>query len=297
MKMTEMADKPARVTVRFFAPSPDLRRYITTYYAFDIDEPGGKAVEDWLHPEWGNVRFGGEGSMKSAVGGGTLEATPACVATGPTSLATQFQSVSGRSWGIGLLPAGWAKFVGAPANRYRDRSCDAASDSAFAAFAPLSLHLRGQQGDLEEEAALIDAHMAGIPDRPVKDEARIIAAHEALIDPDLVTVADLAERIGLTTRSFERLSLKAFGFPPKLLLRRQRFLRSLAQFMLDPSMSWLSALDPEYHDQAHFVRDFRRFMTMSPREYAKLDKPALLAAARARMAHAGHAVQVLHEPR
>ncbi|WP_240310812.1 helix-turn-helix domain-containing protein [Altererythrobacter sp. ZODW24] len=297
MIATEAAEKGDAVSVRFFAPSSGLRRYITTFYAMDIDNSTGEVVEDWLHPEWGNVRFAGEGVMQSAVGDSKPGPTPSCVATGPTSLATHFRIESGRSWGIGLLPAGWAKFVDAPAEAYRDRYCDAAIDPAFAAFAPLSAQLRGQKGDIEAEAALIEAHMAGLMDRPVEDEEKIIAAHEALIDPDLATVSDLAERVGVSTRSFERLSLKAFGFSPKLLLRRQRFLRSLAQFMLDPSLSWLSTLDTHYHDQAHFVRDFRRFMTMSPSDYAALDKPAMLAAAKARMALAGEAVQVLHAPR
>ncbi|WP_418251669.1 helix-turn-helix domain-containing protein [Erythrobacter litoralis] len=100
----------------------------------------------------------------------------------------------------------------------------------------------------------------------------------------------------MNVRSLERLTRRAFGFTPKLLLRRQRFLRSLAQFVLDPSLKWLDALDCQYHDQAHFVRDVKRFMGMNPSEYARLDKPFLAAAARARMEIAGEAVQGLHRP-
>ncbi len=66
--------------------------------------------------------------------------------------------------------------------------------------------------------------------------------------------------------------------------------------MLDPSLTWLNTLDWRYHDQAHFTRDFRRFMTMSPREYARLDHPVLRAAAFARAQAAGEAVQGLHNP-
>ena len=51
-----------------------------------------------------------------------------------------------------------------------------------------------------------------------------------------------------------------------------------------------------YHDQAHFVRDFKRFMLMSPSEYASRPHPVLAAAAHARLAVAGQAMQVLHEP-
>jgi hypothetical protein len=80
------------------------------------------------------------------------------------------------------------------------------------------------------------------------------------------------------------------------LLRRQRFLRSLAQFMLDPTLTWISTLDWHYVDQAHFVRDFKRFMSMSPSSYAARDHPVLRAAAQARTAAAGAAVQALHKP-
>ena len=66
--------------------------------------------------------------------------------------------------------------------------------------------------------------------------------------------------------------------------------------MLDPSLTWIRTLDFHYVDQAHFVRDFRRFMGMSPRRYGTLDHPVLRAAAQGRTVAAGAAVQVLHRP-
>jgi AraC-like DNA-binding protein len=66
--------------------------------------------------------------------------------------------------------------------------------------------------------------------------------------------------------------------------------------MLDPSMAWIDTLDYHYYDQAQFTRDFKRFMGMSPRAYAARPKPILGAAARARAAAAGAAVQGLHKP-
>jgi AraC-like DNA-binding protein len=66
--------------------------------------------------------------------------------------------------------------------------------------------------------------------------------------------------------------------------------------MLDPSLKWIETLDRHYHDQAHFVRHFKRFMGMSPSAYAKQPHPVLGAAAHARKAIAGEAIQVLHRP-
>lgn len=73
------------------------------------------------------------------------------------------------------------------------------------------------------------------------------------------------------------------------MLRRQRFVRSLAQFMLDPSLSWIDALDGQYHDQAQFVRGFRNFMGLSPSEYAKMPHPIVQPIMRQRMADQGAA--------
>ncbi|MEL7454760.1 MAG: helix-turn-helix domain-containing protein [Pseudomonadota bacterium] len=195
-----------------------------------------------------------------------------------------------------MLPLGWAALFNARASDYTDRVVDGLKDKVFATFHPLAKALANSTGDFAEELALIETHMEALALRESNDMQAILRVNSALIDPKIGTVTDLAEEVAMNVRSLERLSKRAFGFSPKLLLRRQRFLRSLSQFMLDPSLKWLNTLDQQYHDQAHFVRDFKRFMGMSPSAYAKLDKPILMAAAQARMAIAGQAVQALHDP-
>ena len=100
-------------------------------------------------------------------------------------------------------------------------------------------------------------------------------------------VAALQEHLGVSVKALERLCRRYFGFTPKLLLRRQRFLRSLAHYMLDPSLSWVRALDGQYHDQAQFVREFRAFMGLTPTAYARLPHPILEPIMRQRMADQG----------
>ncbi len=293
------------ITIRFALPSAELRPFVTTYYYTQaLASPSEPVLEDYLHPEWPNLRFMELGWARSAIGDTPLNPSPAFSATGPTSKANRFRITSGRSWGIGLMPLGWSRLINAPASDYADRTIDGHQDTAFAPFRPLARALSNVvaagSGDFAEELEIIESHMAALVAGPAQarpDIARSITAiNTALVDPELATVSDLADRVGMNIRSLERLSKRAFGFTPKLLMRRQRFLRSLSQFMLDPSLNWLSTLDYQYHDQAHFVRDFRRFMGMSPSAYAKLDKPFLIAAAQARMAIAGVAVQGLHDP-
>ena len=286
------------VAVRFFMPSPALAPYISTYYLTEVSVPDGAVIEDFLHPEWANIRFAHNHSWQAAVGSDPLRKAPQVISAGPTSHTSHFVTGSARIWGVGILPMGWARFFDAPASDYADRFCDGATDPVFAGIAPLLGATFADTPDAAAEARRIDDYLLNLlaarPAHP--DEARIREAHAALIDHDIAAVADLAERLATSPRSLERLSLRAFGFSPKLLLRRQRFLRSLAQFMLDPSLKWINTLDWQYVDQAHFVRDFKRFMGMSPTAYAALDHPVLRAAARARAAAAGEAVQALHRP-
>ena len=58
-----------------------------------------------------------------------------------------------------------------------------------------------------------------------------------------------------------------FGFAPKRLLRRQRFLDTLGQVRTQPDAKFIALLDERYFDQSHFIRDFREFMGMTPREF------------------------------
>ncbi|WP_428631573.1 helix-turn-helix domain-containing protein [Sphingopyxis sp.] len=284
-----------RIATRFFAVSSALRPYLSTIYLTEVSVPTGTRVDDYLHPEWANLRFIEGDPPLASLGGAPAVLTPAFIATGATSTASYFAAGNMRAWGIGILPMGWAKFIPLPADELADRSCDGAVHPAFAPFAPLGAALRGAN-DVDAAAAMIDAHFCAMLDRAPPDDPAILAAHRALVDDDLATVADLSAKLGLSERSVERLSHRAFGFSPKLLLRRQRFLRSLARFMLDPSMAWIDTMDHHYYDQAQFTRDFAKFMGMSPREYAGRPKPILGAAAKARAAAAGAAVQGLHKP-
>ncbi|MEM6266392.1 MAG: AraC family transcriptional regulator, partial [Pseudomonadota bacterium] len=222
------------LAIRFALPSEALRPFVTTYYwteiGIDEDDP---PIEDRYHPEWGNLRFIRSNICRAAHPGEEWTNVPQFSVSGPSSLATAFQVGRGTIWGIGLMPLGWAKFIGGAADDYADRYVDGAADPAFLAFHGLADKLLAAEGSFAAELKLIEEHMAGLLDREVANEAAITAINAELVDPELGTVVELAERVNMTVRSLERLSRRAFGFPPKLLMRRQRFLRSLAQFMLD----------------------------------------------------------------
>lgn len=286
----------AGVRVRFHAPPEDLRRFFTTFYITEIDTPQGVQVEDSLQPEWANLRFFRGASPDSWIDPDRPLSGKSFVATGPSSRSANFAIGTTRFWGIGLLPLGWARFVGAPASDHANLIADGHDHPAFSHFVPLADSLFGPGPDEDAEKERIIRFFRSIPEPRGFDEARIVAIHAALIDPLLSNVSELVERVGLSQRTIERTCDKVFGFSPKLLLRRQRFMRSLAQFMLDPSLKWIGAIDGQYHDQAQFVRDFREFMGLAPREYAARPHPVLEKFMHERARVHGAAVQTLDRP-
>ncbi len=283
--------------MRFFRPAPELAPYLSAIYLNDIDPAPGTRMADTLHPEWANLRFMEGDPGIGSIGPGEMEPTPTCVFAGPTCYGTRFETGAVRSWGIGFLPLGWTKFIAAPADAYADRAVDAETDPILQHLARLRPRLRDANADPNDQAAAINNHLLGLLATAPPDDLAVARAHAALADPDLGTVAELAERVGISERSVARLSRRAFGFKPKLLLRRQRFLRTLGQVMLGSNASWSSSLDAHYYDQSHFNRDFRRFMGVTPQAYLAQPRPIVDAAVRGRMAAAGAPMQVLHQPK
>ncbi len=284
------------VTVRFYPPPEELRRFVTTFYVTSIEVAGGGFITDALQPEWANLRFFSGNRPDSWIEAGDHLSGASFVATGPSTRSANFRLGTSRFWGIGLLPLGWAQFIRLPAADHANLITNGLEHPSFSSFVPLANALFGNEPDEAAELDRLIAFLCGKLANPPASAERIVAIHSALVDPQMVTVAELVERVGLGQRTVERLCHQVFGFPPKLLLRRQRFMRSLAQFMLDPSLKWIGAIDTNYYDQAQFVRDFHAFMAMTPREYAARPHPVLEKFMQSRLQIVGAPVQTMDRP-
>ena len=294
-KIDHLAAEPP-VSVSFYQLAPSLRRYFTPLYCMAVNCGPGEIVEDYLYPEWAALRFI-EGSPPFArIGSGGLRQQSPFIANGPTSKVIHFGVATSRIWGFGMHPAAWARFVGEPASNLADTAVDGRAHRAFAKFAPLLDQVVDSAAGPDAVAARINDHLLSLQDAPAPDEEQIFACESALRDPDISEVGELGETLAISLRSLERFCLRHFGFPPKLLLRRQRILRSIAFFMLDPTIDWIRAIDDQYYDQAQFVRDFRSFMGMTPSEYAAAPHPILGAYMARRMRDRDAAARIVDLP-
>lgn len=284
------------VDVRFFLAPPDLRPYITAFCLIEFTAPDGAMIPDALLPEWGNLRFFNGVAPEAWIAGGDRLVGTHFVATGPSSCCVHFCQGTTRLWGVGLLPLGWAQFVRTPAGDMANRLVDGSSDPAFAPFSPLLTQLHESPPNPERELERFIAFFRERNRRPHREQQRIEAVHAALLDVEVARVADLCDRTGESQRTIERTAHAAFGFSPKVLLRRQRLMRSLARFILDPSRKWTGSIDSHYSDQPQFIRDFKDFIGMSPREYAAMPHPLVIPFIKARAQAFGDAMQTMHPP-
>lgn len=276
--------------VQFALPTPALRPLITTYYR--VEAHG--SLQDHLHPEWGNVRFTVSGQWQ-VVRPGCSDPTPARAALfGPTDR-TGIVSCTGAGVmvGAGLTALGWCRLIGTPAHRLANRIADLESVHGKAAHA---LWESLQHASWEECQALFDAYFTAVAAPAQPDEPIIQQLETELVAGRIDHVAELAAALGFSERTLERLCKRAFGFSPKRLLRRQRFLRTLAEIgdRLDQPLAEL--LDGSYYDQSHFIREFKAYMGMTPTAYVHAPRQMMRLAAIERLRTAGAPVQGLHKP-
>jgi AraC-like DNA-binding protein len=276
----------------FHLPALELRDLITSYYMLDS---GDDATDDDLHPEWANIRFSPKGDWHWRLLGHEPVAKPGVALFGPTSRAAHITSTPGALMiGIGLLPLGWARLIGRPASDHADRVvplADVWGPDADAIGAAVMA-----DPDPAAWVPLFDALLLARVDNLPAPDPRLQRAHRVLVSGDITTVEAFAAEVGVTGRTLERLCARVFGFGPKPLLRRQRFLRTLEMVLRGEGQPLSKLIDSSYTDQSHFVREFRAFMGTTPTEYLTRPRNLLRRAAAERRRVVGQGLQGLHLP-
>ncbi len=286
----------SRATVSFHLPAPALRHAVSTYYILRV--AGAEDVEDIVHPEWANVRLVLSGQWQARFIGQAAQAVPPAAMSGVLERGAVVRGTPGILIGAGLLPQGWVELTDQPASAFANR------------LRPLSDALGSGADDLLPalRAAAADGDALAILDRFFTDKltgrrrrrpqaAEIVRdIHAALVDVETSSVEDWADQVGVVPRQLERLCQRYLGLRPSRLLRRQRFLRTLAAIREVKAGGWSGLIDDHYVDQSHFIRDFQFFLGMSPSAYFARPQPFMREAGDRRKALLGSPVQGLHAP-
>lgn len=238
-----------------YLPAPDLRGVIERYWIiqWDLQEPYVQATIPYpcvnLVMERNNSRVWGVVSGKF------------------------MRRLEGRGsvFGVKFRPGGFYPFLRTPISRLTNKSM--AFRKAFGIKADtLEQAVCAAQTDGEQIALMEDFLRERLPEPDANVELVNQIIDCVTTDQALVQVEQLAAIFGRTPRSLQRLFSQYVGVSPKWVIKRFR-LHEAAELLAAGERVNGSKMAQElgYFDQAHFIKDFKTVIGVTPAEYAKLD--------------------------
>lgn len=120
----------------------------------------------------------------------------------------------------------------------------------------------------DRAAAALARWIATRAPEPSTDGALANELAEALADPAIIRVDQLAPRLHASTRTLQRIADRFFGLSLHSMIRRRRVQEAAERLREDPSVTVSTiALELAYADQAHFATDFKAVVGVTPSEY------------------------------
>jgi AraC-like DNA-binding protein len=205
----------------------------------------------------------GDPFLQLATNGRLIE-QPRAMVVGPTAVPTNVRP-TGRIDVVGIRLQPWAagSLLGISASALRDRIVPLSDlGQRAAAFGALAL-------DEGLDDSIIDAldDLASTTRDP-DPLARALVATIASVDEPL-SVGLLAAKAGRSVRTVQRAFDTEVGLSPRTLIRLSRMQRALRMARARPALPWIAiAAACGFHDQPHFVREFRELVGELPSRIA-----------------------------
>jgi AraC-like DNA-binding protein len=189
---------------------------------------------------------------------------------GPTTRRS-FRDLTGSGWAVGalLLPAAVPQ-LGVEPGQLRDSYV--AMDLPDLKLAVTAAMTSESQLPEERRAQAVEAFCDWVEEQlpPPDDEGRLANALARLVDedPEVLRVGDVADAMGVSVRTVQRLASRYIGVTPAAMIRRRRLQEAAQRLREDPATE-LAALAVElgYADQAHLAGDFRTVLGLTPSGY------------------------------
>jgi AraC-like DNA-binding protein len=251
-------------------PNVMLRPYVSHYTIMSVSS--ADPIEDLILCPLPQLDFITSGSWSI----GNQRHIQGAILRGPQSRAEVVKTSGSETLSVTLTPLGLQMLGSQCAETLADRIASGAS--LFGQdFGRLLATLRTAPSP-EAKADIVDSYFARLlQQKEIAPNPIMTTLERWIADPDAVSVETMCARLGISHSKLGRLCRRYFGFTPKFLLRRARFLRTLDQINLQPYREWPTFLDSRYVDQSHFIRDFHAFMGMTPSSYLGRSRPIALA--------------------
>jgi hypothetical protein len=224
----------------------------------------GASTSDWWLPGPARIVLS-TGTVSIQIRKRHFAALPRLAIVGPTDRAHRVAVEGGGIVSAAITPLGWARLSRRAASTFRNLVVPADEALRASLVARLADDMSAPHGTLRDRAAaLLAATVAH------RDEALVRQVAAMVQDPASVAVRDLHDTLGISEARLRSLALRHFGAPTKILLRRARFLRSLALVDYRAGHNSYAGIDSSYHDVSHFLRDAHYFLGTTPRRFRLL---------------------------
>jgi len=175
--------------------------------------------------------------------------------------------------GIRFRSAGARSVLGFPAAEATGRVERLSDYRARLAGELLSAAAQGRNGARALSQERVRA-LAGVLGRFVRDQPPLLVAEavRCLNQAKTPPMHTVAARLGVTRRTLERRVLHEVGLAPQMLHRVFRFRRAFRLLDEAPPGTWARVAHAAgYFDQAHLIREFRRFAGAAPAAFLESD--------------------------
>jgi AraC-like DNA-binding protein len=177
-----------------------------------------------------------------------------------------------RSWvfGIKFRPGAFHPFLRSPVSVLTDRRTPL--ETVFGADGTgLEAAILATAEDDDAKVAIAEDFLRRrLPERDETLELIDGIVRRIMADREIIKVDDLVERTHLNKRTLQRIFSRYVGVSPKWVINRYRLHEAAEQLADGRVKEWPAlALELGYFDQAHFIRDFKAIIGVSPAEYAR----------------------------
>lgn len=245
-----------RIKHERYHPSEDLAPFIEHFWIVEWDLRGREPflAETLPHPSV-HMAFYHDG--RAEIGG------PATA-----KFSTQLEDLGGV-FAAKFTPAGFYPFANGSVSRFTNTKTNV-SDIFGESGVALADQIHAV-ATIEGRVSLLEAFLrARLPahDENVETISRMVYA--TANNREITKVEQLADRNAVTVRSLQRMFAKYVGVSPKWVIRRYRLHEAAEQLGNGRTVDYADlAAQLGYSDQAHFLRDFKSVVGVSPGAYAK----------------------------
>lgn len=250
-----------------FQPAFALRPYVKEYFVVTVDMPLANAV---FYPS-GYVDFAvniSNGNVKTIINGRAID-MPKVEILGHLTTPTRLTISAGTAVFIArIYPHATSLFFPCPANQFTNDSID-----LYDVLGKTSgvLHDRIINAmSITQQVKLFDDFFMQRLISNKRDLSKVSLVNEIcsqiIASPETFDLRHLATQFQFSERYIQKLFIDSVGLTPQSFFAVHRFNRSLSMIQSTDADLTSIAYQCGYYDQAHFIREFKKFAGISPSE-------------------------------